>query len=110
MTAAETEHDDRPATNWTGDLVLELRNGRDWSSGVLEVSLHRDTVRVRHGGYLRAELDRDVFRAWLIRPNGTTLTVDDTVWLVDLGVVCVELHYVYYGVKSESIALLLQVI
>lgn len=110
MIAPGTNYDDRPDTVWTGDLVLELRNGRDWSSGVLDVGVHRDTVRVRHGGSLRAELDRDVFRDWLIHPNDTTLTVDDTVWFLDLGVVCVELRYVYYSVKAESISLLLQVI
>jgi hypothetical protein len=108
--ALGTNYDDRPDSAWTGDMVLELRNGRDWSSGVLEVGVHRDTVRVRHGGSLRAELDRDVFRAWLIRPSDTTLSVDDTVWSMDLGVVCVALRYVGYTVKAESISLLLQVI
>lgn len=105
-----TAHDDRPVLEWTGDLTLELRNGRDWSSGALDVGVHRDTIHVRHGGATRAVLDRDGFRAWLIHPDVGPHTVDDTEWFMNLGVICVDLRYVRYTVRSESIALLLSVI
>lgn len=100
---------DRPVNLWTGDLVLELRNGRDWAAGTLEVAVWRDTLHVRHLGRTLAVLDRDEFRAWLIRP-AEPHRVDDTEWSVSLGVTCLALRYSRYTVVQESLNNLLVVV
>ena len=70
---------------WTGELVLELRNGRDWSIGGAEVSVRRDTVVLRHDGRCLAVLDRDQLRDWLTTTHPEPLVVDDAIWSVDTG-------------------------
>lgn len=72
-------------TDWTGELVLELRNGRDWSVGDAEVSVHRDTVIVRHVQRCIAVMDRDQFRAWLSTTDPGPLAHDDAIWSVQAG-------------------------
>ncbi len=70
---------------WTGELVLELRNGRDWSVGDAEVSVRRDTVVLRHDGRCLAVLDRDQLRDWLTAAEPQPLAVDEAIWSVDTG-------------------------
>jgi hypothetical protein len=71
----------------TGDLVMDLRNGRDWSVGDAEISVRRDTVQLRHAGRGLAILDRDLFRSQLIQFDPEPLAVDDVVWSVHIGII-----------------------
>ena len=46
---------------WTGELMIDLRNMRDWSVGDADLTVGRDTVIMRHGGRHLASMDRDHF-------------------------------------------------
>ena len=98
-----------PAEPWTGDVILELRNGRDWKTGSLEVGVHRDTLRVGHGGHTLAVVDRTAFRAWLIHPS-VPFEVDDVIWSTSVGITCLDLRYAHYTIDPASLAILLRVI
>ncbi len=73
------------STDWTGELILELRNGRDWSVGDAEVSVRRDTVIVRHAERCIAVMDRDQFRDWLTTAEPCPLAQDDAIWSIQAG-------------------------
>jgi hypothetical protein len=93
---------------WTGLLGLDLRNGRDWSAGTLEVDVRQDTMEVRHQGRMIAEIDRDRFREWMIHPGELPYLADQTRWSVEAGVTVLTLRpgaYVYQ-VGAESLATL----
>lgn len=94
---------------WTGDLTLELRNGRDWSAGLLEIACRRDTLQVRHLGHTLAVLDRVGFGRWLSNPR-IPHTVDDTTWTMSGDVTVLSLRYATYSVRKESLDTLLQAI
>jgi hypothetical protein len=103
----------RPVTagNWTGRLGLDVRNGRDWAAGALDLAVGRDTVTVRHQGRMLAVLDRDRFRDWLRRGGSTgVLQVDDTAWSVRSGVTCLSVGVATYTVTPESMANLMTVV
>lgn len=70
------------AQTWTGPLNLTVRNGRDWSSGNLELTVSVDIVEVRHLGRMLAVLDRDLWRSWLRLPDDDDqeMPVDDCRW------------------------------
>jgi hypothetical protein len=95
---------------WTGELLLELRNGRDWSVGDAQLSLRRDTVVLHHAGRGLAVLDRDRFRDWLIDPEPDPLIVDDVVWSVQVGVTFMAAGASSFRVTSESLSILVSVI
>lgn len=102
-------HDTRSG-QWTGELLLDLRNGRDWSVGDAELSLRRDTVVLRHQGRGLAVLDREVFADWLAQPEPEPLAVDDVVWQVQVGVTFMTVADSWYRVGPESLATLVAVI
>ena len=58
---------------WNGTLELDVRNGRDWSAGTIELTAGPGTVEFRHHGRVLDRLDRAAWRAWLRR-----LDDDDT--------------------------------
>lgn len=97
--------------HWTGPLMLDIRNGRDWAAGTVEVSLGRDTVTVRHQGRMLAVLDRDRFRRWLmqVQPHDA-LAADEVVWSVQAGVTCMSVGPAVYTVTRESLANLVTVV
>ena len=105
-----TRTGERQSSIWMGELVLELRNGRDWSVGDAELSLQRDTVLLRHAGRGLAVLDRDRFRTWLLDPEPTPLMVDDVVWSVQVGVTFMLTGSASFRVTSESLSNLVAVI
>jgi len=100
--------DDHP--NWTGELVLDLRNARDWSVGDAEISIRRDTVIVRHQGRGLATLDRDWFRNWLTQTEPEPYVVDDVVWTAQLGSTFITAGTAAFRVTPESLANLVAVI
>lgn len=78
-------------------------------SECLEVGLHRDRLRVCHGGRTLAVFDRAEFRAWLIHPSAP-LEVDDVTWSTAVGITCLDLRYAHYTMETASLAVLLRVI
>jgi hypothetical protein len=107
-----TRHDRTPtAQPWTGILGLDLRNGRDWSAGILEVDVRPDTVEIRHQGRMIAAMHRDRFREWIIRPGELPYLADETRWSVQAGITALTIRpggYTYQ-VAPESLANLLAV-
>jgi hypothetical protein len=107
-------------TTWTGELLLELRNARDWSVGDAELSVRRETVIVHHADRSLAVMDRDLFRDWLHQSDPAPLDVDDVVWSVQLGMTFmsvgpasfrqVEGRAAQFRVTPESLANLVLVI
>jgi hypothetical protein len=97
------------AEPWTGDLILDLRNGRAWNSGSLDIAVHRSSVHVGRGGYTLAVLDRSAFRVWLINPS-RPYEADDTIWTNSAGLTCLDLRYAHYRICPESMDLLRAVI
>ena len=106
----ETAAHDVRAGQWTGELLLDLRNGRDWSIGDAELSVRRDTVLLRHQGRNLAVLDRELFSAWLSHTNPDPLVVDDVVWQVQVGVTFMTVGHSWFRVGPESLATLVAVI
>jgi hypothetical protein len=100
----------RDGLMWTGELVLDLRNGQDWSAADAELSLRRDTVLLRHEGRNLAVLDRDLFRDWLIQTEPEPLMVDDVVWSVQVGITFMAAGKVAFRVSPESLSTLVSVI
>ncbi len=95
---------------WTGELVLDLRNGRDWSVGEAEVSVRRDTVIVRHAGRGLAVMDRELFADWLSRADPQPLELDDVGWQVQVGVTFMTVGGSWFRVGAESLSTLVSVI
>jgi hypothetical protein len=74
---------------FTGPLTLTVRDGRDWATARLELTVGRHVVEVRHLGRLLAVLDRDRWRTWLLLPEADEeeLAVDDVRWTRHAGLV-----------------------
>ena len=98
------------AGHWTGELLLDLRNGRDWSTGDAELSVRRDTVVLRHQGRGLAVLDRELFADWLSLAEPEPLAVDDVVWQVQVGITFMTVGHSWYRVGAESLSTLVGVI
>ena len=111
--AREHEYVNISTGAWTGELVLELRSGNDWSIGDAEVSVRRDTVVLRHEGRCLAVLDRDQLRNWLTRAEPEPLAVDDAIWSVDTGTTFIAVmagSAPRFRVTSESLSNLVMVL
>ena len=89
---------------WTGQLDVELRNGRNWSVGTIDIRLGLDTVSLWYHDRSLAVMDRDQFREWLFHPRGLIFEVDDVVWSVEAGVTCLTVGGTgQYTVTPESV-------
>jgi hypothetical protein len=97
-------------STWTGELVLDLRNGRNWSAGDAELSVHLDTVTLRHGERDLAILDRQRFRMWLLQAEPQPMRVDDVVWFTEFGITFMNTGAGSFRVTSESLSNLVAVI
>ena len=102
-------HDTRSG-QWTGELLLDLRNGRDWSIGEAELSIRRDTVVLRHQSRGLAIMDRELFADWLSHDDPSPLAVDDVVWRVQVGVTFMTVGHSWFRVVAESLSTLVAVI
>jgi hypothetical protein len=76
------------ARGWNGDLVFDLRNGRNWRVGTVRISLGRYRLTLAVDERTSAVIDRELFRLWLADPRapfpvgGVTWSVrNDRTWL-----------------------------
>ena len=99
-----------PRPTWTGDVRLALRNGREWSAGVAELTLHIETVHVRHLGRSLAIADRERLAHWLTQTNPHPYAVDDITWSVELGLTFLTIGHTAFSIAPDSLARLVEVI
>lgn len=95
---------------WTGRLTLELRNGRNWAVGDLELDVRLDTIRMSREGRELTVVDRDYLRSWLSMAEPDPYQVEDTVWSAELDRTYVTSGTAAFWVTPESLSLLVQVI
>jgi hypothetical protein len=95
---------------WTGRLTLELRDGRDWAPGDLELDVRLDTVRMWRDGRELTVVDRDYLRSWLTTSEPDPYQVEDTIWSAELDRTYVTSGETAFWVTPESLSLLVQVI
>lgn len=100
----------QPEAPWIGELVLDLRNGRNWAAGTADLSIRRDTIVVRLMGRELAVMDRDRLREWLTTPEPDPLAVDDAIWMAELGMTYLSAGQGLFRITTESLALLITVI
>jgi hypothetical protein len=105
-----TTHNAPRPEHWTGELALDLRNGRNWPAGDAQLSVRRDTVIVRHAGRDVANLDRQRFRVWLLQVEPEPMRVDDVVWFTEFGVTFMNAGAGSFRVTAESLSHLIAVI
>lgn len=95
---------------WTGPVLLELRNGRDWAAGHVEVEVGFDMLHVRYQGRSVAVIDRVELRAWFRHPQYPLFVIDDTRWTNHEGALYLTIGYSTFAVVPESLANLLALI
>jgi len=95
---------------WTGRLTLELRNGRNWAAGDLELDVRLDTIRMWRQGRELTVVDRDCLRSWLGEAEPDPYQVEDTSWSVELDRTYITSGDAAFWVTPESLSLLIQVI
>jgi hypothetical protein len=95
---------------WTGELVIGLRNLRDWSAGDADLTIGRDSVVMRHGGRHLACMDRSRFRDFLTSPAPDVYEVDEVRWTVSVGSTCVQTGQSFFAVHPDSVRALVGVI
>lgn len=97
-------------SEWTGELLIDLRNMRDWSVGDASLTVGRDAVIMRFGGRHLASMDRVRFRDFLGRPDPDVYQVDDVRWTVSVGATCLETGHSFFTVHPDSMRQLVGVI
>jgi len=99
------------AHTWTGRVTIELRNATDHARTSLEAKVCLDTVQLWFGERSVADLDRDIFREWLIRPHEQNLAVDNVDWSLHKGLAQLTIDETnLFTVSHESLGNLLAVI
>jgi hypothetical protein len=97
-------------SEWTGELMIDLRNMRDWSVGDADLTVGRDTVIMRHGGRHLASMDRDHFRDFLTCADPEVYQVDEVKWTVSVGATCLETGHSFFTVHPDSVRQMVGVI
>jgi hypothetical protein len=99
----------RPA-HWTGRLDFDLRNGRGWRVGTVEIVVRTDIVTLWYGNRTLAVMDRDLFREWLIHPE-MPLEVDDVIWFMQDVLTCLTIdNSISYAVPGSIVDYLVAII
>jgi hypothetical protein len=75
---------------WTGQIEFDLRNGRGWQVGTIEVRCDPNTITLAFESRPLAVLDRETFRGWLLDP-GVPLAVDGIIWSIQSKLTCLTI-------------------
>src|ERR1700733_12657027 len=79
----------------SGRIEFDLRNGRGWRVGTVEIVLGTNHLGADHlalafEGRPLAVIDRDIFREWLSQPT-KPLRIDDVVWSTHRALTCLTI-------------------